>query len=138
MTELVFFEKPGCIGNKQQKTILRQLGITLEVRSILSERWTQERLRPFFQDKPVANWFNESAPQVKSGEVDIHQLNETEALDLMIHEPILIKRPLLICNNLMQSGFTPGPVLDFLGVKLDSDKDLQACPMTKQACEIEP
>ena len=62
MTDLVFYEKPGCIGNKQQKAILRRLGVSLEVRDILSENWTAESLRSFFGNKAVPAWFNESAP----------------------------------------------------------------------------
>ncbi|MES9831325.1 MAG: ArsC/Spx/MgsR family protein [Candidatus Thiodiazotropha sp. LLP2] len=141
MTELVFYEKPGCIGNQQQKAILRKLGITLEVRDILSEPWTYDSLRPFFENKPVPNWFNDSAPQVKNGEISLNQLDEVAALDLMVSNPILIKRPLMSCHSLRQSGFTPGSVLDYLGVSFDDDKDLQSCPMAsmeKQACEAPP
>ncbi|MES9939023.1 MAG: ArsC/Spx/MgsR family protein [Candidatus Thiodiazotropha sp. 6PLUC2] len=141
MTELVFYEKPGCVGNQQQKAILRKLGITLEVRDILSEPWTHESLRPFFENKPVSSWFNDSAPQVKSGEIKIDQLDEIAALELMIGNPILIKRPLMICQSLRQSGFTPGTVLDKLGVTIEGKKDLQSCPMEtteQQVCEAPP
>jgi nitrogenase-associated protein len=96
-----------------------------------------ESLRPFFANNPVSGWFNESAPRVKSGELDLDRLNESEALDLMINDPILIKRPLMLYQSLMQSGFVAGPVLDFLGIKLEHDNDLQTCPMTPQNCETE-
>jgi nitrogenase-associated protein len=135
MTELVFYEKPGCIGNQQQKALLRQLGISLEVRDLLSESWSSESLRPFFANKPVAEWFNDSAPQVKNGEIEIHRLSEEKALSLMVQQPILIRRPLMVCQSLRQSGFTPGPVLDYLGVILDPEKDLQACPSRQHSCE---
>jgi nitrogenase-associated protein len=135
MTDLVFYEKPGCIGNKQQKAILLKLGIRLEVHDILSEPWTAERLRPFFGNKTIPMWFNESAPQVKSGEIDIDQLDESEALSLMVEQPILIKRPLMIYQSLKQSGFTSGPVLDELGVNLDGGNRVESCPMSEQPCE---
>ncbi|MCG8018295.1 MAG: nitrogenase-associated protein [Candidatus Thiodiazotropha sp. 'RUGA'] len=138
MTELVFYEKPGCIGNKQQKAILRKLGISLQVRDILSETWTSDSLRSFFGEKAISAWFNESAPQVKSGEIDIDHLNETEALRLMVEQPILIKRPLMICQSLKQSGFTVGPVLDYLGVYLNESQKIESCPMPDQPCETVP
>ncbi|MBV2090620.1 MAG: hypothetical protein KUF72_07005 [Candidatus Thiodiazotropha sp. (ex Ctena orbiculata)] len=138
MTELVFYEKPGCIGNKQQKVILRKLGISLEVRDILSETWTSDSLRSFFGDKAISAWFNESAPQVKSGEIDIDHLNEAEALRLMVEQPILIKRPLMIYQSLKQSGFTVGPVLNYLGVYLNESQKVESCPMSDQPCETAP
>ncbi|MEJ2618834.1 MAG: ArsC/Spx/MgsR family protein [Candidatus Thiodiazotropha sp.] len=138
MTDLVFYEKPGCIGNKQQKAILRKLGIGLEVHDILSEPWTAERLRSFFGTKAIPMWFNDSAPQVKSGEIRIHQLDESEALRLMVEQPILIKRPLMTYQSFNQSGFTPGPVLDALGVNLDGGQNVESCPMSEQPCETVP
>ncbi|MCG8030414.1 MAG: hypothetical protein N0E59_19985 [Candidatus Thiodiazotropha taylori] len=138
MTELVFYEKPGCIGNKQQKAILRKLGISLEVRDILSETWTSDNLRSFFGDKAISAWFNESAPQVKSGEIDIDHLNEAEALRLMVEQPILIKRPLMIYQSLKQSGFAVGPVLDYLGVYLNESQKVESCPMQDEPCETVP
>ncbi|MEW7978058.1 MAG: nitrogenase-associated protein [Candidatus Sedimenticola endophacoides] len=129
MSALVFFEKPGCVGNRAQKKLLRSMGLEFEVRDLLSERWTQERLRPFFGDKPVPEWFNQSAPRVKAGEIAVESLSESDALAMMIEEPILICRPLLDYGSLKQSGFVPGAVLDALNVRLNDDEDLQSCPM---------
>ena len=128
MNELVFYEKPGCLGNRQQQALLLSLGHRLEVRDLLSEPWTAERLRPFFGERPVADWFNLSAPQIKAGELDIRSLDEQQALSLLLDEPLLICRPLLQQGELRQAGFVPGPVLDILGVTLAPGEDLQSCP----------
>ncbi|MEJ2694079.1 MAG: ArsC/Spx/MgsR family protein [Candidatus Thiodiazotropha sp.] len=127
--ELVFYEKPGCVGNGMQKSLLRSLGIRFEVRDLLSHPWTAELLRAYFGKTPVTEWFNNSAPSVKSGEIAIDSLTEAQALDLMLLDPILIRRPLLELGSLMQSGFVAGPVLDALGVELDASQNLQDCPM---------
>ena len=129
MSELVFYEKPGCLGNRQQQALLLSLGHRLELRDLLNEHWTAERLRPFFGERPVSEWFNLSAPRIKSGALDIHGLNEQQALTLMLEEPLLICRPLLQQGELRQAGFAPGPVLDALGVTLAPGDDLQSCPM---------
>ncbi len=129
MPELIFYEKPGCVGNRRQKKLLLNLGYQLVVRDLLSEVWTAEGLRPFFADRPVAQWFNDSAHQVKDGTIDIHALDEEQALQLMLAEPILIRRPLMQFGEVRQSGFVAGPVLEVLGVVLDPDKDLQSCPV---------
>ena len=135
MSALLFYEKPGCVGNAQQKALLRGQGVAFEVRDLLSEPWTLSSLRPFFGRMPVAEWFNASAPAVKSGEVDIHACSEGDALRLMLQQPLLIRRPLMQLGELHQSGFEPGPVLDALGVQLDPQQDLQSCPMDVTAVQ---
>jgi nitrogenase-associated protein len=103
MTELVFYEKPGCIGNGMQKSLLSSQGVKYKVRDLLSQPWTAEGLRPFFGDKPVSEWFNASAPQVKSGEIPVDDLSEEEALETMLLEPILIRRPLMELGDIRVS-----------------------------------
>jgi nitrogenase-associated protein len=137
MSELVFYEKPGCIGNGMQKSLLRSQGISFQVRDLLSHPWTAASLRDYFGTSAVTEWFNSSAPAIKSGEIAIGSLSEAEALALMLQDPILIKRPLLEFGDLKQSGFIAGPVLDALEVNLDPEENLQDCPMdaSQPVCE---
>lgn len=129
MNRLVFYEKPGCVGNGMQKSLLQRQGISFDVKNLLSYPWTAWELRGYFGERPVADWFNRSAPRVKSGEIAIDSLTESEALLLMLEDPILIRRPLLAMGALRQSGFEPGPVLEALEVVLDPTENLQDCPM---------
>ena len=78
--------------------LLRSAGIELEVRDLLREAWTPERLRPFFGRLPVAEWFNPSAPAIKYGELDVSELSAEQALELMVAQPLLIRRPLIRCG----------------------------------------
>ena len=129
MADIVFYEKPGCIGNRQQQAMLRELGHRLEVRDLLSESWSAACLRAFFGNAPVPEWFNDSAPDIKSGVIDIHALDGDQALELMLGEPLLIRRPLLQFGDIRQAGVTAGPVLDVLGIYPDAGADLQTCPV---------
>lgn len=140
MNGLTFYEKPGCMGNQRQKAMLAAQGVRFDVRDLLSEAWTEERLRPFFGGQPVVEWFNQSAPAIKCGAIPLAQLDEKTALELMIADPILIRRPLLEYQGVRQSGFLPGPVLDYLGIRLAEDQDLQSCPKDHHAsvCESSP
>lgn len=80
MAKVIFYEKPGCGGNARQKALLLSSGHELEVRDLLTEPWTPERLRPFFGNRPVAGWFNASAPAIKSGEIDPETLTPQQAI----------------------------------------------------------
>lgn len=107
MTSIVFYEKPGCATNSRQKQLLRAAGFDLEVRDLLGEPWSGERLLPFFGDRPVSEWFNRAAPAVKGGEVVPEALTGPQALELMLASPILIRRPLIQLGSAYLAGFDP-------------------------------
>lgn len=125
--DVVFYEKPGCVGNARQKQRLARLGHRLVVRDLLAEPWSAERLRPFFAGLPVAEWLNPSSPRVRSGEIDPAGLDAAAALALMVADPLLIRRPLIETAAGRTSGFQDGPVLAALGVRLGPDEDLDSC-----------
>ena len=127
MADVVFYAKPGCLSNAKQKQLLAGLGHRLSVRNLLAEPWTAARLRPLFGDRPVPDWFNPSAPVIKSGVLDPWALDEADALALMVADPLLIRRPLIEALDLRCAGFEPGPMLDALGVQLPASADLQSC-----------
>ena len=95
MARVIFYSKPGCKGGTKQKVLLTAAGHEVIPYNLLTEPWTVERLRSFFGDRPVAEWFNLSSPKVKSGEVVPEKIDAQTALQLMLKEPLLIRRPLL-------------------------------------------
>lgn len=135
MNELVFYEKPGCVGNARQQAVLARHGVRFLVQDLSTKAWTVDSLRPFFGDAPVAAWFNTTSPRVRSGEVPIDRLDERQAISLMLEDPLLIRRPLLRLGPLCQSGFVDGPVLAALGIRLPDGGDLQACPRDRSAAD---
>ena len=102
---LVFYEKPGCINNTKQKVILEDAGFSVDARNLLTTPWSAAELRSFFCDLPVGQWFNRSAPAVKSGDIVPEQLAEDEALNAMLADPLLIRRPLIAFAGQKWAGF---------------------------------
>ena len=127
MTRVVFYEKPGCANNAKQKALLVAAGHEVVARSLLTEAWTEERLLDFFGNLPVADWFNRAAPRVKSGEVDPESLDEAEALQLMLADPLLIRRPLMETDGRKGIGFDPEKIHAWLGLT-PTGADLESCP----------
>lgn len=141
---LIFYEKPGCIGNARQKGVLLAAGHTLDVRDILTEPLSKETLRFFFKDLPVVEWFNPTAPAVTSGEIDPSTMSDEQALDAMLRDRLLIHRPLIRIGEIGTAGFaferlerlgvrcSPGPRLYIL-----EGDDPDACPgfRTGYKCE---
>ncbi len=95
MAQVIFWEKPGCQGNRRQKEILLASGHQLEVRDLLTEAWDSTTLAKFFGPRPVREWFNPSNPRIKSGELDPATVPAADALRMMVEEPLLIVRPLM-------------------------------------------
>lgn len=129
MANVVFYEKPGCVGNARQKALLAASGHQLEVRNLLAEPWTRETLRPFFGDKPLAQWFNQSSPKVKAGAIDFAALSEDAALDLMIDDPLLIRRPLMQSGDRCEVGFDQAVVDAWLGLLTGAPRVFDGCAM---------
>src|SRR5574340_1595736 len=127
MARIVFYEKPGCGNNTKQKALLAAAGHEVIARNLLTESWTQQRLLAFFGQRPVAEWFNRAAPRVKSGEIIPGQLDANTALQLMLQDPLLIRRPLIEAEGHKEIGFDQNLIHDWLGLT-PSGNDLETCP----------
>lgn len=127
MAQITFYEKSGCSNNTKQKELLAAAGHEVIARDLLTEPWTQERLLDFFGERPVAEWFNRAAPSVKSGEVIPESLDEKEALQLMLVDPLLIRRPLMEADGRRDIGFDQEKIHAWLGLA-PAGSDLESCP----------
>lgn len=131
MSTVQFYEKPGCVNNARQKQLLTQAGHLLIVHDLQQQPWAQDadKLRSFFGDMPVADWFNRSAPAIKNGVIVPEQASEQQAIDWMIAEPLLIRRPLLEVDGQRLAGFDPEKIQTYLGLSLTAQlPDLEICP----------
>jgi len=111
---VVFYEKPFCAANAKQKQILRASGCTLIERNLLEHGLDAEGLRSFMGDMSVSEWFNPAAPAIKNGEISPNDLDETEAMKLLMNDPILIRRPLMIIGAEKLCGFDAVKVTEIL------------------------
>lgn len=139
MAKVIFYEKPGCKNNTKQKTLLTAAGHDLEAYDIRTSGWTPERLRAFFGNRPISEWFNPAAPQVKSGEVNPANISADKALAMMIQDPLLIRRPLIQVGNRYEVGFDVEKINAWIGLTPADPsqanatlelmrQDLQTCP----------
>ena len=104
MAIVTFYEKPGCKGNLRQKLLLAAAGHTVRAKSLKDELWTADRLLAFFGKLEIVDWFNPSAPAIKSGEIVPANLVCEEALRLLLDNPLLIRRPLMEVDKYVNSG----------------------------------
>jgi nitrogenase-associated protein len=114
MKLVVFYEKPFCAANAKQKQILRASGCTLIERNLLEHGLDADELRSFMGNKKVAEWFNPAAPAIKNGDILPNDLDEAMAMGLLMSDPILIRRPLMIIGSEKLCGFDAKKVAEIL------------------------
>ncbi|WP_153145863.1 ArsC/Spx/MgsR family protein [Dechloromonas sp. H13] len=129
MAVVTFYEKPGCKGNLRQKTLLAAAGHTVQAKSLKTEAWTADRLLAFLGRLPIGQWFNPSAPAVKSGEIVPENIGFEHALQLLLANPLLIRRPLMEVGDERRVGFDIAAVDAWIGLKNVElpEGDIEAC-----------
>lgn len=97
------------------------------IRDLLTEPWTETRLRGFFGDRPPAEWLNRSAVRVKSGEIIPERLSAEEAMALLLADPALIRRPLLESLGRLQAGWEPERIEAWIGLGTAMSPGKEGC-----------
>ncbi len=141
MAHITFFEKPGCGGNAKQKALLLAAHHTLQVQDLLHWPWTAESLLLFLKPLPVAEWFNRAAPRIKSGAVVPESLTAEAALALLLAEPLLIRRPLMVSGEQRMVGFDVDRVHAWIGLGANppvSQTPLEGCAAATGHCASTP
>jgi len=129
MATVTFYEKPGCRNNTRQKRMLANAGHAVIAKNLLAEPWQADDLRAFFTGLPVADWFNYSAPAIKNGDVDPKTLDAETAINVMLADPLLINRPLMLADGRRMAGFDAGEVDAWLGLaEATPGLDWETCP----------
>ena len=137
MAHVIFYEKPGCGGNSRQKKTLSDSGHVLEERDLLSHPWSGAELLAFLGLLPPAEWFNRSAPKVKSGEIVPETLSATKALELLLEDHLLIRRPLMQVGEERKVGWDEAAVAAWIGLNAAGGIG-EGCPKHDHAPKCEP
>jgi nitrogenase-associated protein len=122
VVQVTFFEKPGCTNNTRQKQWLRERGVAVVAIDLLDYPWSEAELLAFLNALPVSEWFNRSAPRVKSGEVVPERMSREAAMRALLQEHLLIRRPLLRKGDERRVGFDTGAIASWLGIRGDDDR----------------
>lgn len=127
MAQVIFFEKTGCSGNARQKALLAESGHEVLARDLRHKDWSNHALLKFLGGLPVVQWFNPSAPAIKTGEIVPGELDEPTALALLRDNPLLIRRPLLQVGEERRVGFDAAAIDAWIGLARVPEEDIEAC-----------
>lgn len=108
---IVFLEYPKCTTCQKAKKWLDENGIEYVDRHIKEENPSFEELSQWYKKSglPLKKFFNTSGLLYKSlGLKDkLTEMSEDEQLKLLATDGMLVKRPLIITENIVLAGFKP-------------------------------
>ena len=106
---MLFVCYPKCSTCQKARAFLDAHGVAYTIRDIKSENPTEEELRLWHQKSglPLKRFFNTSGLQYKAlGLKDkLPSMSEDEQLALLATDGMLVKRPLLVGDSFVLTGF---------------------------------
>ena len=106
---MLFLEYPPCSTCKKAKKWLDDNGVSYSSRHIKEENPTYEELKEWYQRNglPLKKFFNTSGLLYKSMNLKekLPTMTEEEQLRLLATDGMLVKRPLVVLENAVLTGF---------------------------------
>ena len=116
---MLFICYPKCSTCQKARTWLDEKGITYDFRDIKLENPTAEELTRWWKlsGLPLKKFFNTSGLQYKAlGLKDkLPEMSEDEQLALLAADGMLVKRPILVGEDFVLTGFRPAEWETVLG-----------------------
>ena len=106
---MLFLQYPPCSTCKKAKAFLDAQGVSYTTRHIKEENPSYEELKVWVQKSglPLKKFFNTSGLLYKSMNLKekLPTMTEEEQLRLLASDGMLVKRPLLVTENAVLTGF---------------------------------
>ena len=106
---MLFLEYPKCSTCRKAKKWLDENGIAYEDRHIIEENPTKEELKEWYEKGglPLKRFFNTSGMKYRELKLKdrLPDMSEDEQLTLLATDGMLVKRPLVIGDDFVLTGF---------------------------------
>lgn len=106
---MLFLEYPPCSTCKKAKKWLDDKGVSYEARHIKEQNPTYEELKSWYKRSglPLKKFFNTSGLQYRALELKdrLPNMSEEEQLRLLATDGMLVKRPLMVTETAVLTGF---------------------------------
>lgn len=106
---MLFLEYPPCTTCKKAKKWLDDHGVAYEARHIKENNPTYEELKAWHERSglPLKKFFNTSGIQYRALELKdrLPEMTEEEQLRLLASDGMLVKRPLVVTDKAVLTGF---------------------------------
>ena len=118
---MIFICYPKCSTCQKAKKWLEENGISFETRHIKEENPSAEELTAWISasGKPIKKFFNTSGMLYKEMQLKdkLPQMSEEEQYALLATDGMLVKRPVLVGDGFVLTGFKESTWAEALGIK---------------------
>ena len=73
--------------------------VEVESRDFFQNRFSEGELRSLLGERPAANFFSWASPSFRKLAVNRDSLDEDQLIAMMLNEPRLVRRPLIVVNG---------------------------------------
>jgi arsenate reductase len=109
MKKVLFLQYPKCTTCKKAKKWLDDNNVEYTERNIKEENPTYDELKMWYEISglPLKRFFNTSGLLYKSMELKdkLPTMSEDEQLRLLATDGMLVKRPIIVCDDIVLTGF---------------------------------
>lgn len=117
---MLFIEYPKCTTCKKAKKWLEEQNISFTDRHIVEENPTLEELKEWMAKSglPMKRFFNTSGMKYRELQLKdkLPEMSEEEQLELLVSDGMLVKRPILVGDDFVLTGFKEKEWMEKLGL----------------------
>jgi len=104
-TKIQFLQKPTCTTCRKAKEFLEKHGAELELRNLDTQRLTADELDKLIGDEIHTKFLNTRNELYRAQNMKDHPPSRAEMIKLMVEEPNLIRRPVVIRGSQIVLGY---------------------------------
>lgn len=115
--KVTIYHNPRCSKSRQALALLEERGIEPEIIEYLKDPPSATRLREILRMlgmKP-RELMRKGEEVYRKRRLDNEKLTDSELIDAMVRDPILIERPIVVAGRRAVVGRPPGKVLEIIG-----------------------
>ncbi len=116
MGEIVLYAKRSCAQCKKAIAFLNKKGVRYSVKDIVHEPPPRSLLEKVIKAENIYASLNQRSTTYRENHLGRRRTTKNEAIRLMLKDPNLIKRPLIIKDNRAYQGFEEDTLMDFVAV----------------------
>ena len=100
-----FIQKPNCTTCRKARALLEKEGAALELRDLGKDRLTAEEIDALIGDRDYRKFLNFRNELYRQRKMGVKPPSREEAIRLMVREPNLIRRPVVVSGEEIVLGY---------------------------------
>lgn len=114
MGDIVVYAKKSCTQCKKALTFLNKKGVSYQLKDIVHEPPPRSLLEKVIKAENIYASLNQKSTTYRENGLGKRRTTKNEAIRLMLKDPNLIKRPLVIKDNKAYQGFEEDTLEEFV------------------------